>query len=185
MAIKKKPTKAILPKKNPKSPAQKKLAVKAGPQESIRYTYFAACGNYPVTSRSAPLSVFWSNNEFGQQLWKEIDHSGRQYANLGPENKGWIPFEEMIAFLNDILGVTDFRKAYKNWTYKWEIGTAKYVNGRYEDYIDSKGIKRSRYKSDLMTEVKEIKTDTKGNPPTTGFTKEEREEYRRSQESRE
>lgn len=130
-----------------------------GPKENIKYTYFAACGNYVVKGKRAPLDVWWSNNELGQQLWKELDNKPGNYRNLGPKNNGWIPFEDMIALLNDVLGVPNFEKFYVNWTYKWEIGTARYTE------------------SGLSTTIKKVRSKTQGNPPTTGFTREERAEY--------
>ncbi len=155
--------------------------------ERIRFTYFAACANYPKEGETNALPVWWSNNEFGMQLWKEIDQSNNPYAELGPLNDGWIPFDYLMELLNDILGLLPrtFTDVYINWHYKWQIGYAQYVNGRYEKYVNPKtGKESSVYKADLLTELVEEKTRSQGNPPTTGFTEEEREEYNKLKRER-
>lgn len=181
MATKKKPN-----KKSTKG-TNRTLPIQEAPKENIKFTYFAACGNYPLPGFSHLANVWWTTNHFGQQLWKEIDRTDRQYADLGPAYKGTIPLPILLEMVStEMFGGADFTKVYRNWTYKYQIGTARYVNGRYEERaierVNKEGEKvtyhQKEYKADLETTVKKTVEKTKGNPPTTGFTKEERAAYR-------
>lgn len=176
------------------TPGKRTLAVEQGPAESIEFTFFAACGNYPKQGYEYLPSVWWSGNFIGRQLWKEIERDESFYGQLGPIYKGRIPLEVLLFGdgknfdgINELMfDGLDFTKVYKNWVYKYQIGNARYVNGRYEERPVKRTLKsgeevvytQKEYKADLLTNVYKTVEKSKGNPPTQSFTKEERKAYR-------
>lgn len=169
-----------------KKDVQRTLPIEQGPKESIRFTYFAACGSYPKKGYEKYPNQWWSTNHFGQQLWKEIDNSNRQYSQLGPAYKGTIPIEILLDMVQEeIMYGEDFQKIYQNWTFKYQIGNARYVNGRYETRVHQSGKNKGKpyqyYKADLITTVTRTIEKSRGTPPVEGFTIDQRIEYLREQ----
>jgi hypothetical protein len=175
-------------KPSTKKDVQRSLPIEQLPKENLKYTFFAACGNYPKKGFDQYEHVWWSRNRLQQQLWKEIDNDPNNYHPLGPKFNGHVPqkvLEEILA--EELFGGKDFRKIYKNWAFVYQIGTSKYVNGRYEEVPvtrkDSKGNEYQTtqrvYKYDLLSTPIKTVEDSRGSPPTTSYTKEERAEYRR------
>lgn len=108
-----------------------KLAVSS---DGLQYTFFSAEMAYLNPNYNCQQNTAYSANIFKKQVWYEKTPKGRYDDGIGALYKGKVPLkwfmDELASRLNPVLflpsgGIIekqDFRKAFANWRYKYQVG---------------------------------------------------------------
>ncbi len=132
-------------------------------KEGNKFTYFAVEAAYLNPNYINPnYPQFYSQSILRKQVWYAKTPPGKISDGIGEQYKGRVPLkllEDMLnsrinpAFVNpengSLIEGQSFKAAYKNWRYKYQIGTF---------YRNKDG--------DLYAIIEKTEEDSKGNPPT-------------------
>lgn len=139
-------------------PEEKKYQV---PLDGRQYTFFSAEAAYLNERYDCQQNAFYSQTLFKKQVWYDVTPKGRVDDGIGSRYGGKVPLDyfmkEIAERLNarvflasgDVIEKQDFRKAFKNWRYKYQVG--KFYKTREGDLYSINEIDESR---------------SQGNPPS-------------------
>lgn len=132
-------------------------------KEGTKFTYFAVEAAYLNDNYINPnYPQFYSQSILRKQVWYAKTPPGKLSDGIGEQYNGRVPQKLLEQMLNDRINAAfinpengsmienqSFKAAYKNWRYKYQIGTF---------YRNKDG--------DLYAIIEKTEEDSKGNPPT-------------------